>query len=100
MNIGHLNIPKPELDQVSFAHDLQIKLFLQYSKLIENETIGAQLLAALQEDQRVNALEGKMISRGGACPLRARFQGYGCCATRTKIPSPTLPVATSSQSPS
>lgn len=64
MKIGHLNIPKHELEKFSFAHDIQIKLYLQYAKLIENEAIGVQLLAALQEDERVKSLEGKMLSTG------------------------------------
>lgn len=66
MKIGHLNLPKPELDQFSFAHDIQTKLYLQYSRLIENEIIGSELLKAFESDQRVNALIGKMLSRGSS----------------------------------
>lgn len=65
MNIGHLNLPKLELDQFSFAHDIQTRLYLQYSKLIEGN-VGPQLLKALESDQRVKALEGKMLSRGSS----------------------------------
>ena len=41
MKTGHLNIPEPEIDRVSFVHDIQTRLYLQHSKLIENESIGA-----------------------------------------------------------
>ena len=64
MEIGHLNIPKPEIDRVAFVHDIQTRLYLQYSRLIENEDIGTQVLAMLGDDPRVQALDGKMISNG------------------------------------
>jgi hypothetical protein len=64
METGHLNIPKLELDRVAFVHDIQTRLYLLYSKLIENEDIGTQVLAMLGDDPRVQALDGKMISRG------------------------------------
>jgi len=64
MEIGHLNIPKPVLDKVSFEYDIQTRLHLQYSKLIENTDIGNQVLEILGSDPRVQALDGKMISSG------------------------------------
>lgn len=64
MEIGHLNIPKPEIDRIAFVHDIQTRLYLQYSRLIEKEDIGTQVLEMLRADPRVQALDGKMISNG------------------------------------
>lgn len=64
MDTGHLNIPKPEMDRVAFVHDIQTKLYLQYSRLIENDGPGAGALKALEADPRVQALEGSMVSTG------------------------------------
>lgn len=69
MEIGHLNIPKPKLDKVTFVSDIQTRLHLQYSRLIEDEKVGAQVLAMLRDDPRVQALNGKMISNGN-CATR------------------------------
>lgn len=71
MDIGHLNIPKPEMEKVAFVHDIQTRLYLQYSRLIENEGPGAKVLKALEEDPRVQALNGHMISRGSSA---SRFE--------------------------
>ena len=71
MDTGHLNIPKPEMDRVAFVHDIQTKLYLQYSRLIENNGPGAKVLKALEADPRVQALEGSMISRGSSA---SRFE--------------------------
>lgn len=64
MEIGHLQIPRPEIDEAAFVIDRQTQLYLGYSRLIENEDAGTQVLAALREDQRVQALDGYMISNG------------------------------------
>lgn len=66
MEIGHLNIPKPELDKVLFVYDIQTRLHIQYSKLIENNDIGTQVLEMLGSDPRVQALDGKMIYSGSS----------------------------------
>ena len=50
MDIGHLNITKPEMDRVAFVHDIQTKLYLQYSRLIENDGPGAKILKEFEED--------------------------------------------------
>ena len=71
MNIGHLNIPKPEMEKVAFVHDIQTRLYLQYSKLLENEGYGKKILKVFEEDQRVKALEGHMISSGSGA---SRFE--------------------------
>jgi len=66
MDTGHLNIPKPEMDRVAFVHDIQTKLFLLYSGIIENSAPGAEVLKLLETDPRVQALKGSMISRGNS----------------------------------
>lgn len=66
MDIGRLNIPKPETERVAFVHDIQTRLYLQYSRLIEDGGPGASVLEALENDQRVKALNGSMISRGSS----------------------------------
>ncbi len=64
MKLGHLNIPKPELEKFSFTHNIQTRLYLQYSGFIENTDIGKQVLSALESDPRVMSLDGHMISKG------------------------------------
>ncbi len=65
MEIGRLQIPIPRIDEVDFVRNDSItQLYLWYSKLIENEAVGTQVLAALREDPRVQALDGHMISHG------------------------------------
>lgn len=65
MEIGNLQIPRPEIDdEGAFVNDRTTQLYLWYSKIIENEDVGTQVLAALREDPRVQALEGRMISYG------------------------------------
>jgi len=71
MNLGHLNIPKPKMENVSFVHDIQTQLYLQYSRLIEIGTPGSSVLKALEEDPRVRSLEGSMISKGSSA---SRFE--------------------------
>ena len=71
MNLGHLNIAKPELERFSTSLDIQTRLYLQYSKLIEDSEIGKQLLADLESDERVKAMEGTMISKGSSA---SRFE--------------------------
>ena len=71
MKIGHLNIPKPEIDKFAFVHDIQTQLYLQYSRLVENEAVGTQILSMLRDDPRVQALDGKMISSGSGA---SRFE--------------------------
>lgn len=71
MNIGHLNIPKPELEKVAFVHDIQTRLYLQYSKLLEDKGLGVNILKAFEEDQRIKALDGHMISTGSGA---SRFE--------------------------
>ncbi len=64
MEIGRLQIPRPEIDEVASVDDRLTQLYLGYSRLIENEEVGTQVLAALGEDPRVQALDGYMISNG------------------------------------
>lgn len=65
MEIGRFQIPIPRIDEVDVVrNDIITQLFLWYSKLIENEAIGTQVLAALRDDPRVHALDGHMISYG------------------------------------
>lgn len=71
MEIGHLNIPKPELERFSFTHDIQTRLYLQYSEIIESTDIGKQVLNALESDPRIIELEGHMISKGSSA---SRFE--------------------------
>lgn len=66
MNIGHLNIPKPEMESFLFVHDLRTKLYLQYSRLIENDGPGAQVLKNLEQDHRVQALDKYLIRSGSS----------------------------------
>lgn len=66
MKLGHLNLPKPEIERFSFVHDIQTRLYLQYSSLIESTEIGKQVLSALEADPRVRGLDGKMISKGSS----------------------------------
>lgn len=62
-------MPKLELDKVAFVHDIQTRLYLQYSELIENERVGPQVLVMLKNDPRVQALDGKMISKGSSASI-------------------------------
>lgn len=71
MNIGHLNIPKPEMGNVAFVHDIQTRLYLHYSRLLENEGSGEKVLKALEKDPRAQALVGQLISRGSGA---SRFE--------------------------
>lgn len=71
MELGHLNIPKPELERFSFTHDIQTRLYLQYSGLIESTDIGKRVLSLLESDPRVMNLEGHMISKGSSA---SRFE--------------------------
>lgn len=64
MNIGYLNFDKPELDKFTYNMDIQTKLFLQYSELVENHELGKKLLLQLESDPRAVALNGHMISAG------------------------------------
>ncbi|MEI8173607.1 MAG: hypothetical protein WCH07_09020 [Deltaproteobacteria bacterium] len=65
MEIGNLQIPRPEIDdEAAFVNDRLTQLYLAYSRLIESEDVGTQVLAALGEDPRVQALDGYMISNG------------------------------------
>ena len=71
MELGHLNIPKPEIERFSFVHDIQTRLYLQYSNLIENTEIGRRVLSKLESDSRVKELDGQMISNGSGA---SRFE--------------------------
>lgn len=64
MDLGHLNIPKPEMDRVSFIPDLPTKLFIMYSRLIEDGSYAADVLRQIEADPRVQALKGTMVSHG------------------------------------
>ena len=64
MELGHLNIPKPEIERFSFAHNIQTRLYLQYSELVERTDIGQRVLSELKSDPRVKELDGQMISTG------------------------------------
>lgn len=64
MHIGHLNVPKPELNDEAIFHDSWLKLYLHYSRQIENEGPGVIALKALEEDPRAQALQGQLISYG------------------------------------
>jgi hypothetical protein len=64
MEIGRLQIPRPKIDEVDLVNDRITQLYLWYSRLIEREDVGTQVLTALKEDPRVQALDGYMISYG------------------------------------
>ncbi len=69
MHIGHLNVPKPEMNDETSFHDIQLKLYLHYSRQIENEGPGAGALKALEEDPRAQALQGQLISYGNRASI-------------------------------
>ncbi len=69
MQIGHLNIPKPEMENDGISHDIQNRLKAHYSKLIEGHGPCAGVLKALEEDPRAQALEGQLISRGNGTSI-------------------------------
>ncbi|MCA9499604.1 MAG: hypothetical protein KC588_10460, partial [Nitrospira sp.] len=69
MHIGHLNVPKPELNDEAIFHDSWLKLYLHYSRQIENEGPGVIALKALEEDPRAQALQGQYISRGSGASI-------------------------------
>ena len=52
------------MEPIASAQDIQTKFFLLYSKLIENNETGKAILALLKSDNRVNNLNGKLVSRG------------------------------------
>jgi hypothetical protein len=64
MKISELNIPQIELERFAYVHDYQNRLFLQYSEIIEKTDVGKKLVEILSSDKRVQALLGKMISKG------------------------------------
>lgn len=47
------------------VNDIQTRLYMMYTKLVEETEVGSRVLAMLNEDPRVQALAGKMISHGG-----------------------------------
>ncbi|MFJ5538986.1 hypothetical protein [Vreelandella titanicae] len=69
LELGHLNIPKPELERFSFTHDIQTRLYLQYSEIIERTDIGKQAFSKIESDPRVIGLEGHMISKGSSASI-------------------------------
>ena len=69
MHIGHLNVPKPEMNDETFFHDIWRKLYLHYSRQIENEGPGAIVLKALEEDPRAQGLQGQLISYGNRASI-------------------------------
>ncbi len=71
MELGLLKIPKPEMEKFSFIHDIQTKLYIQYSNLVEKTELGKKVLEILNADQRVKNLENTMISKGSSA---SRFE--------------------------
>ena len=71
INLGKLKIPKIKIDQSIPIPDtnMQIRLFLQYSNLVEKTKIGCEVVKQLKQDGRVKALEGKMISHGSGSQI-------------------------------
>lgn len=69
MKIGELNIPQIELEKFAYVHDYQTKLFLQYNEIIEKTDVGKKLIELLYGDKRLQALSGKMISRGSGSQI-------------------------------
>jgi hypothetical protein len=67
MELGNLNIPKLELEKISFMPNIQMRLQSIYSKLIESP-IGKEVFNKIKSDQRVKVLTGQMISTG-SCAL-------------------------------
>jgi len=64
LKIGQLRIPKIELETFPFVHDYQTKLFIQFSKLIDETDVGKKIVQILLKDPRVKYLSGKMIACG------------------------------------
>lgn len=62
--IGHLGLPKVELEAMSYQHSFQTRSYLVHSQFLENTEVGKNVLKRLSEDARVRALEGQMVSRG------------------------------------
>ncbi len=71
MEIGFLGIPKLEINVFSSEHNVQTRLYMQYSKLVENQEMGGQVLETLQADPRVQSLDGHMLSIGSSA---SRFE--------------------------
>ncbi|TGL73148.1 HEPN domain-containing protein [Leptospira levettii] len=66
MELGHLKIPKPEMERFNFVHDIATKLSLVYSPIVDNSEIGQNILNQLSLDKRVIALENHMIMKGNS----------------------------------
>ena len=64
MQFEQLNIPKPEMSKVAYVHDIETELFFYYLRLIENFSPASKVKKELEEDPRVQALNGKLISSG------------------------------------
>lgn len=64
MPCGKLNFQDYEIDPFAFIIDFQTRLFSNYANLVVNSEIGRSVIMKLKEDQRVIALDGKIISRG------------------------------------
>jgi hypothetical protein len=64
MEIGHLNLQKPRIDQFSYAQDIQTRAYDEYSRLVETSEIGKKVLEAIEGDARARSLNGRMISTG------------------------------------
>ncbi|MEC5399620.1 hypothetical protein [Uliginosibacterium sp. H1] len=66
MELGHLKIPKPALEQFSYIPDIETRLFVQYHEIISSTAQGKAILSALEADPRVADLEGQMILKGSS----------------------------------
>ncbi len=64
MGLGKLSIPKIEIEQFAFVHDLQTRVYLQYADFVRNTEVGRKTVQKFTKDQRVTDLNDKMISRG------------------------------------
>ncbi|HEY9145063.1 MAG TPA: hypothetical protein VIN36_00105 [Thiobacillus sp.] len=64
MDIGHIHIPKPKLEKVAVVHDIETHLYFYYLRFIEKGGVYENVLTRLEQDPRVQALNGRLISKG------------------------------------
>lgn len=62
MELGHLNIQKPDLTRVEYVQDVYSRLHVVYSNFIEGPY--SSILAELSKDKRFETLRDKMVSNG------------------------------------
>ncbi len=69
IEVGHLQLPKFEIERFSFVHDISTRLFVFYADIVEHHPAGTEVIQRLKADARVAALYGKMISSGSVASM-------------------------------